>query len=36
LADELARLQRLAPKLNATDRDLSDFGKAGAKLFYYH
>jgi len=36
LAAESGRLQRLAPRLNATDSDLSALNKAGGKLFYYH
>ncbi len=36
LADELEKLQRLAPQLNATNPDLSAFAAAGGKLFYYH
>ncbi len=36
LADEMENLQRLAPTLNATDPDLSEFADAGGKLFYYH
>lgn len=36
LAAELENLQRLAPRLNATDPDLSAFARAGGKLFYYH
>jgi feruloyl esterase len=36
LAAELEQLQRLAPRLNATDPDLSAFAGAGGKLFYYH
>lgn len=36
LAAELENLQRLAPRLNATDPDLSAFALSGGKLFYYH
>jgi pimeloyl-ACP methyl ester carboxylesterase len=36
LPEELNNLQRLAPMLNATDPDLSNFERAGGKLFYYH
>ncbi|MCB1710880.1 MAG: tannase/feruloyl esterase family alpha/beta hydrolase, partial [Halioglobus sp.] len=36
LAAESGRLQRLAPRLNATDPELSALNKAGGKLFYYH
>jgi len=36
LAEELENIQRLAPRLNATNPDLSGFAEAGGKLFYYH
>tara|TARA_R110002110_G_scaffold415860_1_gene658747 strand:+ start:75636 stop:77141 length:1506 start_codon:yes stop_codon:yes gene_type:complete len=36
LADELRRLRRLAPVLDATNPDLSAMAAAGNKLFYYH
>jgi len=36
LADEVDRLRRLAPVLDATDPDLRALANAGGKLFYYH
>ena len=36
LADELANINRLAPILNATNPDISEFSKAGGKLLAYH
>jgi feruloyl esterase len=36
LADEIDNIHRLASQLNATNPDLSEFSKAGGKLFYYH
>ena len=36
LGAELENLLRLAPRLNATNPDLSAFAGSGGKLFYYH
>ena len=36
LSEQLGNIRRLAPRLNATDPDLSAFARAGGKLFYYH